>query len=64
MEFTGHYTISIKMERLHIWPEHTQEDLEKIIKTRAKDALKSYFNGTLLDPTKEITLEDIKVEVK
>lgn len=64
MEFTGYYTISIKMENLHIWPEHDDKDLEDMIKSRAKEALKSYFNGTLLDPTKKITYENTKAEIK
>ena len=64
MEFTGYYTISIKMENLHIWPEHDQKDLEDMIKSRAKEGLISYFNGGLLDPTKKITYENTKVEIK
>ena len=64
MEFTGYYTISIKMENLHIWTEHDDKDLEDMIKSRAKEALTSYFNGGLIDPTKKITYENTKVEIK
>ena len=64
MRYDCEYTITIKLDNLHMPKEHTEEQLKKKISEEGKMGLRTYLSGYLFDPEKKVIFEETNFKLK